>query len=426
MNPRDFAFVERAAAVAQSRPTILQIIPRLDTGGAERAVVEIAAAVVCAGGRALVLAEPGGRLAPEVAAAGGEVVPFPAASKNPLGMLANARAIERLIARECIDLVHARSRAPAWSALAAARRARVPFVTTYHGAYGETNAVKRFYNGVMARGDVVIANSRYTADLIAQRYGTPRDRVEVIHRGVDCRRFDPAQIAPERVAALRACWGVDPAARVILQAARLTAWKGQSVVIDAAAGLKAAGHLDNALVVLAGDSQGRDTYLRSLQDQVAQAGLESQIRVVGHVEDIAAAYLAAHVTVVASTEPEAFGRAAIEAAAMGSPVIATAIGAPPEIVLAEPAVGKDAATGWLVPPGDAAALGERLAAALALAPAERSAMAGRAREHVLAQFTVEAMQRRTLAVYDRLLGTLLERRFAEAGPTDATAIPQQS
>jgi glycosyltransferase involved in cell wall biosynthesis len=412
-------------AVAQSRPTILQIIPRLDTGGAERSVVEIADAVVRAGGRALVLAEPG-RLAPEVVAAGGEIMEFPAATKNPLKMLANARAIARLIARERVDLIHARSRAPAWSALIAARRARVPFVTTYHGAYGETNAVKRYYNGVMARGDVVIANSRYTADLIAQRYGTPRGRLEAIHRGVDCRQFDPARIAPERVSALRASWGVDPVARVILHAARLTAWKGQSVLIDAAAKLKAAGQLGDAVVVAAGDAQGRHAYLQSLRAQVAQAGLQHQVRLVGHVEDMAAAYFAAHVTVVASTEPEAFGRAAIEAAAMGSPVIATAIGAPPETVLADPAVGKDAITGWLVPPGNAVALAERLAVALALDPAAQSAMAGRARAHVLAQFTVEAMQRRTLAVYDRLLGTFLERRFAAAQPAGATSIPQQS
>ena len=173
--------------MAPSRPTILQIVPRLDTGGAERSVVEIAVAVVRAGGRALVLAEPG-RLAPEVVAAGGEIIEFPAATKNPLRMLANAHAIERLVRQRGVDLVHARSRAPAWSALMAARRARVPFVTTYHGAYGETNALKRFYNSVMARGDVVIANSRYTADLIAQRYGTPRQRLEAIHRGVDCRQ----------------------------------------------------------------------------------------------------------------------------------------------------------------------------------------------------------------------------------------------
>ena len=413
--------------VAQTRPTILQIIPRLDTGGAELSLVEMVEAVVRAGGRALALAEPGGRLGARVTAAGGELVPFPAAAKNPLTMLANARAIVRLVREQAIDLIHARSRAPAWSALLAARRVRVPFVTTYHGAYGETNAAKRFYNGVMARGDVVIANSVYTADLIAQRYGTSPQRIAVIHRGVDTHAFDPARITPERLAALRARWGVDEPARVILQAARLTGWKGQSVLIDAAARLKAAGKLEGAIVVLAGDAQGRDAYVLGLHAQVVQAGLAPHVRFVGHVEDIAAAYLAAHVTVVASTQPEAFGRAAIEAAAMGSPVIATAIGAPPETVLAQPAVAADATTGWLVPPGDAGALAERLAGALALTGAERWAIAQRARAHVLAQFTVESMQLRTLAVYDRLLGTVLERRFREApNPPAVDVSPRKS
>jgi len=389
-------------------------------------VVEVADAIVRAGGRALVLAESG-RLDARVAAAGGEVRPFPAATKNPARMLANALAISRLIASEGVDLVHARSRAPAWSALFASRRARVPFVTTYHGAYGETNALKRAYNSVMARGDVVIANSRYTADLIAQRYGTPRNRVKVIHRGVDAAAFDPDRTAPERVAALRARWRVDPATRIILQAARLTSWKGQSVLIDAAARLETSGRLAGAVVVLAGDAQGREGYEQALESQIARAGLSGLVRMVGHVEDIAAAYCTAHVTVVASTEPEAFGRSAIEAAAMGCPVIATNIGAPPETVLAAPDAAPDAITGWLVPPGDATALAERLATALELPPGARSDMARRARRHVLAHFTTTALQRNTLAVYDRLLGTLLERRFAQTlgQQNPATSLPRQ-
>lgn len=413
--------------MAPSRPTILQIIPHLDTGGAELSAVEVAAAVVRAHGRALVLAEPGGRLAARVTDAGGEVVPFPAAAKNPLGLLRNAAAIRRLIAQKRVDLVHARSRAPAWSALVAARRAGVPFVTTYHGAYNETNALKRLYNSVMARGDVVIANSRYTAELIAGRYGTGRSRIAVIHRGIGRDVFTPDRIAPERVAALRESWGIAAGERVVLQAARLTSWKGQSVLIDAAARLAARGLLDNVVVVLAGDAQGRSTYAQGLQTQVAEAGLQRHVRLVGHVEDIAAAFLIAHVAVVASTEPEAFGRAAIEAQAMGSPVIATAIGAPPETVLAEPAVAVDAITGWLVPPGDAGALADRLAEALALPASERAALAVRARAHVLAQFTVEAMQGRTLAVYDRLLGTVLERRFdlSIAQQIHETMLPRQ-
>jgi glycosyltransferase involved in cell wall biosynthesis len=395
----------------EHRPTILQIIPQLDAGGAELSTVEMAEAIVRAGGRAIVLSEPG-RLTPRLEAAGAEAVAFPAASKNPIRMLANARAIERMVRAEGIDLLHARSRAPAWSALLAARRARVPFVTTYHGAYNETNALKSFYNGVMARGDVVIANSNYTANLIAARYATPRARLEVVHRGVDLRVFDPGAIASDRVGRLRRTWGVTPEQRVILHAARLTRWKGQGVLIDAVAELRRRGKWLSAVAVLAGDAQGRSSYVAQLQAQIDRAGLQEQVRLVGHVEDMAAAYLAAHVTVVASIEPEAFGRTAAEAAAVGCPVIATEIGAPCEIVLAQPVAQPEQITGWLAPPGDAATLAARLAEALALPPQERAEMGWRARQRVLANFTTASMQGRTLAVYDRLLGTALQARFA--------------
>jgi glycosyltransferase involved in cell wall biosynthesis len=357
-----------------------------------------------------VLAEPG-RLSPRVVAVGGEAVPFPAATKNPLKLMANARAIGRLVAAEGVDLIHARSRAPAWSALRAARQQAVPFVTTYHGAYGETNVLKRLYNGVMARGDVVIANSRYTADLIASRHATPRRRLEVIHRGVDTGAFDPSIVAQDRVAALRRRWGVAPAQRVILQAARLTRWKGQGVLIAALSRLRNRGSLQDTVVVLAGDAQGRDGYVKELQEQIERLGLQKHVHLAGHVDDMAAAYLAAHVTVVASIEPEAFGRTAIEAAALACPVIATNIGAPPETVLAQPIAAKQEITGWLVSPDNPEALSGALANVLVMAPAERTEIGARARRHVLANFTTEAMQRRTLAVYDRLLGTALEARF---------------
>ncbi len=396
----------------KDRPTILQVIPQLDAGGAELSVVEIAGAVARAGGRALVLAEPG-RLAADIASAGAQVIPFPAATKNPLRLLGNARRMARIAAREGVDLIHARSRAPAWSALLAARRIGVPFVTTYHGAYGESNRLKRLYNSVMARGDMVIANSRFTAGLIAARYATPPERIEVIHRGVDTARFDPAAIAPERAAALRRSWGVGPEVPVILHAARLTRWKGQGVLIDAAARLRALGQLGEAVVVLAGDAQGRDAYVEALRGQIASLGLEEHVHLVGHVTDIAAAYLAAHVTVVASTEPEAFGRTAIEAASVGCPVIATDLGAPPETVLAGASGADTGLTGWLVPPGDAEALARRLAHALALSPSARGAIGDLARRHAAANFSVGAMQRRTLSVYDRLLGTGLHARLEE-------------
>jgi glycosyltransferase involved in cell wall biosynthesis len=396
--------------VAVQRPTILQIIPRLDTGGAERTTVEMTEAIVTAGGRALVLTE-GGRMAGQIAVAGGELVTFPAGDKNPIGIYRNARRLARLIEREGVDLVHARSRAPAWSAFLAAGRTRRPFVTTYHGAYGESGPLKRLYNSVMARGDVVIANSRYTAELIRARYRTLPERIRVIYRGIDEATFDPKSTSPARVAALRERWGVSPNDRIILHAARLTGWKGQSVVIAAAAELNRRKALANAIVILAGDAQGRATYLRGLEQQITAAGLGDRVRLVGHVDDVAAAFLASYVAVVASTEPEAFGRVAAEAQAMGCPVIATAIGAPPETVRAEPHVGGGEISGWLVPPGDVHALARQIGSALALTAEERSAIGGRARAHVLENFSLADMKSATLGVYDQLLGTSLGARF---------------
>lgn len=384
------------------RTTILQIIPRLDTGGAELATIEITAAVTAQGWRALVLTE-GGRLAAQIATHGGELVPFPAATKLPWRIWGNAAVIARLVRREGASLIHARSRAPAWSGLIAARRAGIPFVTTYHGAYNENGPGKRLYNSVMARGDIVIANSKYTADLIMARYGTDPARIEVIYRGLDAEAFDPAHIAPERVAQLRAAWQVAPGEKIVLQAARLTRWKGQESVIAAFARVLGNGRRD-AVLVLAGDEQGRTAYRLELAALAQSLGIDNRVRFVGHVSDMAAAFAAAHVAVVGSIEPEAFGRAGVEAQAAGCPVIATRIGAPPETVLAPPLVAPDAATGWLVPPGEAGALAGAIADALDLDEPARARMAQRARANVQSRFTLSAMQDRTIAVYRRLLG----------------------
>lgn len=393
-----------------NRPTtILQIIPRLDTGGAELATIEIAEAVVRAGGRAIVVTE-GGRMADRITAAGGEIVTRDAGTKNPLRIWSNAGWLAALIDREGVDLVHARSRAPAWSALIAARRTARPFVATYHGAYAEKDPFKRLYNSVMARGDVTIANSQYTADLIRSRYGTAPERIAVIPRGVDIERFDRTKVSEARKQSLLAAWGLAPDARVVLHAARLTGWKGHRILIDAMAALQGAKGAADAVVVMAGDAQGRDVYVRELRERTEAAGIASRVKLVGHVEDIAAAYAAAWVTVVASTEPEAFGRAAAEALALGCPVITTALGAPPEIVLATPVVAADAATGWVVPVS-AEGLASGLRFALAMSAGDRFAMGARAEADIRRRFTLDRMKRQTLEVYDRLLGTAMAGRL---------------
>src|SRR4051794_34371324 len=189
--------------------TILQIIPELEAGGAERTAVDIAAALSRAGARALVATE-GGRLVGELQAKGGVWVPFPAATKNPFSMAINVRRLARICHREKVALVHARSRAPAWVGLGAARALNLPFVTTYHGSYAGRSSVKVLYNSVMARGDAVIANSHYTGDLIRSLYPQAADRIRVIHRGTDFSVFSPSAVTPDRVEALRNAWGVSP------------------------------------------------------------------------------------------------------------------------------------------------------------------------------------------------------------------------
>ena len=385
--------------------TILQIIPELEAGGAERTAVDVAAGLAHVGARALVATE-GGRLVGELQTKGGVWIPFPAATKNPFSMLVNVRRLARICHDEDVALIHARSRAPAWVALGAARSLRLPFVTTYHGSYAGRSSVKVLYNSVMARGDVVIANSHYTADLIRASHPQAGDRIRVVHRGTDFSVFTPSAVTPERIESLRKAWGVAPHERVVLLAARLTGWKGQKVLVEAAARLRSGGLRDVGFI-LAGDPQGRDSYVRDLDGLIAARQLKGVVRRVGHCTDMPAAFLAASVVTVPSTEPEAFGRSAVEAQAMGTPVVVSDLGAVPETVLSPPAVSAQERTGWRVPPGDPDALAEAIGAALSLGATAKANLTARARTHVERHFSLERMVSDTLDVYS----TLLERRF---------------
>jgi len=381
--------------------TILQIIPELGAGGAERTTIDVAAALAEAGARALVASE-GGRLVSELQARGGVWIPFPAAAKNPLRMLLNMRRLAALMREEGVDLIHARSRAPAWVARGAAQRTGIPFVTTYHGAYSGRSAFKKYYNSIMARGDVVIANSKFTARRIVDLEPAAESRIRVIHRGSDLQQFNPASVSAARVQRVREAWGVAPDERVVLLAARLTGWKGQKVLIEAARLLSREG-LQGAVFILAGDPQGRSHYVAELDALIAAAGIQDVVRRTGHCDDMPAAFLAASVVTVPSTEPEAFGRSAVEAQAMGKPVIVSDLGATPETVLTPPAAPDHARTGWTTPAGDARALADAIRSALDLGASSRDALALRARAHVERHFSLPRMCEATLAIYAELL-----------------------
>jgi len=416
--PQVFASPSAAPPRSLVGQTVLQIIPSLDAGGAERTTIDIAGALVEAGGRALV-ASAGGRLVSELQARGAIWIPFPADTRNPVAMAWNVARLARLIRLERPALVHARSRAPAWTALGATRLTGTPFVTTFHGSYGGTNALKLRYNSVMARGDVVIANSDYTGVLVASLYPWAVPQIEVVHRGTDLKAFSPGAVGPGRVEKLRAEWGVEADERVVLLAARLTGWKGHRVLIEAAAILKRQG-LDGTVFILAGDPQKRRRYVAEIDGAIAAAGLAGIVRRVGHCADMPAALRAASVVAVPSTKPEAFGRSAVEAQAMGTPVVVTDLGAVPETVLTSPRVPAEARTGWCVPPDDAPALAEALGQALALGASARDALGQRARTHVAGAFSLERMQGATLDIYRAVMAGR-RRIVAPAAPRPAGA-----
>jgi glycosyltransferase involved in cell wall biosynthesis len=380
--------------------TVLQIVPDLQSGGAERAAIDMAEALSTVGARCLV-ASRGGRMVSELQSKGGVWLPFPAATKNPFAMALNAVQLARVIRDEGVDIVHARSRAPAWVARYATRMTGVKFVTTYHSAYYGASPIKLRYNAIMASGDIVIAISEFAAQRIRALHPEAADRVVVIPRGADLRAFSPASVSPQRVQRLRAQWGVAPHERVILLPARLAARKGHGVTIDAARRLAAEG-VPDIRILFVGDPHS-DSFRRAIDAQIARAGVEGLVRNVGHCDDMPAAYLAAAVIVAPSTEPEAFGRVAIEAQAMGAPVVVSDIGASPEIVRAPPDTPRHLSTGWRVPPGDPASLAEAIAEALALRASAREEMMVRARENVQTRFSVEQMQHATLDVYRRAL-----------------------
>jgi glycosyltransferase involved in cell wall biosynthesis len=369
-------------------PCVLQVLPALGSGGVERGTVEMAAALRQVGWRALV-ASSGGPLVAELQALGAEHVTLPLDQKSPLTLWWNAGGLEELVLREKVAIIHARSRAPAWSAWLAARRTGAHFVTTYHGTYNEDLPWKRHYNSIMARGERVIAVSRFIADHVQERHGTPAERIRVIHRGVDPARFDPAAVAPERVAALREAWQLPAGAKVVLLPARLTRWKGQAVLVEALPKLP-----PQVVAVLVGG--GKAEFRQELLDLAAKLGVPDRIRLVGHLEDMPAALLAADVVAHCSTDPEAFGRTVIEAMAMARPVVASGIGAPPELL-------RHGHDGWLVPPGFPEALADAIGVVLALPESERRAIGERAREEVLARFTTRRMQQATLDLYWELL-----------------------
>ena len=374
-------------------PTVLQVLPSLaGGGGVERGTLDISRALIAAGWRSFIVT--GDEADKErAAAAGAHHAALPVAGRNPLQAPGSIRRLARLIAEEGVDLVHARSRWPAWLGYCAARRAGRPFVTTFHGTYSTDWPGKRRYNAIMTRGARVIAISEFIARHVAETYGVDPARLRTIPRGVDLSVFDPARVAPERIAALRDAWHVPDGQPIVALPGRLTGLKGHLTLLDALA------RTDESLCCLfvgTVDAK-REDYRARVERRIETLGTTHTVRLTGACDDMPAAYLLADVVVSPSLRPEAFGRVAAEAQAMGRRVIASAHGGSLETVL-------DGETGWLVPPGDANALADAIRRALGANVAERERMAAAGQAHVRRKFTLEGMCSATLDVYRELLG----------------------
>ncbi len=354
---------------------VLQVLPELNAGGVERTTLEIAEALDQQG------------FIPHVCSAGGRMLDdlmkfntrhhsVSIGSKNPLKLRANTKKLINIIKTEEIDIVHARSRAPAWPAHAAAQATGRPFVTTYHGIYNARSSAKRRYNAIMAKGDLIIANSQYTRDHIVKEHGVDPSITRVIPRGVDMAQFDPG-----------VCYNRKVDQKVLLLPARLTRWKGQLIAVDALAKLP-----EKWTLKLMGDAQGRDSYLSELHGRISSLDLGHRVKILDHSPNVPQAMNEADIILAPSIEPEAFGRTVAEAQAMGKPVIASAHGGPMETVL-------DGVTGRLVPPSDPKALSEAVLDIASWTHFDPQ----KSRAHIASHFSKKQLQEKTLAVYQELL-----------------------
>ncbi len=331
---------------------ILQITAALEQGGVERGTVEMAAFIVSQGGQSFV-ASQGGRMVKELENGGTRHFLLPLASRNPLTILYSAWQLRKIIRREKIDLLHARSRAPAWAAYFAGKMTGVKMVTTFHGTHRIQNSVKKWYNSVMVRGVRVIAISQFIKNHILQNYIANEDVIDVAPRGFNPTLFDPGLISAGQRQALKQQLGLAAGIAVVSLPGRLTRWKGQILFLEALAQIKDL----KWQALLIGGGGTKTAYIKELKMRVEKLGIADRVLFVGSQEDIVPYYAISDLVVSASTEPEAFGRVAVEAQAMAKPIIASAHGGSLETV-------KDGETGWLFNNGDSADLADKLRIAL--------------------------------------------------------------
>jgi glycosyltransferase involved in cell wall biosynthesis len=381
--------------------TILQMTPALRDNPAGHAAVDIALTLLQSGARAIV-AGGDGPLVGELRGFGGEFLAMPNDTLNPLTIGRNTRQLQKLIASERIDIVHAQSAGAAWSALAATDRMPVFLVTSFPDELARDSWPGTLLRSSLARGDRVIAPSSYISRAMIERYKLAPERITVIPRSIDTAAFSPAAINGDRIAAMRRAWGVLPHMRIVLVPGRLAPANGQISMIDAAQ-LMIGGGDRNIAFVFAGDDLRHPRYKHALRARARQHGIDTLIRLVGPCPDMPTALATADVVVVPALQPPLSGRAAAEAQAVGRPVVATSVGALPENLLCPPRMKDELRTGWVVRPGNIGELARATSAALALNVTAAEALGARARQFAEFMFSPQSVAGAIRGVYTSLL-----------------------
>jgi len=375
----------------KKKPVILQVLPELNAGGVERGTIELAKALQISDFTPLV-ASAGGNMVKQLTSAHVEHITLPLASKNPFTIWKNGKRLAKVIKEKNVDIIHARSRAPAWSCYFAAKKTGCKFITTFHGVYSRGSELKNDYNSIMTKGAHVIAISEFIEKHIKKYYGVKANNITVIHRGADLAQFDRKLVPERRILQMDKALRIEHDKPIILLPGRITRWKGHEFLIDALS--KIDKYSFRCLIV--GDLNKHPKYVQQLDKKIENAGLSSIVRIVHNVTDMPALYSLVDIVVSASLRPEAFGRISIEAQAMERMTVATNHGGSCETII-------DGKTGWLVEPGDADGLAKILEKLLKISPRRRKTITSAAKEHVKNNFSLESMTKATIELYKKLL-----------------------
>ena len=377
---------------------VLQVIPKLGYGGAETGCYDIAHYLPENNCKSFIVTS-GGDLTKFIDKKKVKLIKLPVHSKNPILILINSLILVLIILFYNISIVHARSRAPAWSCLIATKLTRAKFVTTFHGTYNFSGKFKRFYNSVMVRSDLIIAGSNFIFTHIKENYLKFIDikkKLLVIFRGINVDYFDPSTIIETEEKKLKERWGIFENKKIILMPGRLTSWKGQELFLEAINLVNIELGYEAFYAVVLGSDQGRTLYKKKLIELCEKHQIQKQVKFIDHCKNMALAYKISDIIISASIEPEAFGRVAAEAQSMEKLIIASNIGGSNETII-------DEKTGFLFESGDPKALSRKIIKVMTMDETLIKSMGREGRKNIKNKFNVEKMCFSTYSEYKKLL-----------------------